>query len=95
MAMGIPIGLVFTTFIAFAVVKAWRALRGNADLFGLLFLQAILSASVSGALFGAIDLWTILVLLPRVGARTRVREAVPFQQSGPVVRGSEGYSSSA
>lgn len=90
MAMGIPMAIVFTTLIGFAVVKAWRALGSNADLLGLLFFQALLTATVAGALFGAIDLWIILVLLPSGGARTRIRQAGLRPQEGPVVHGSSG-----
>ncbi len=90
MAVGIPMGIVFASLIWVAALRAWRTLRGDADLLGLLFFQAVLSAAVSGALFGAIDLWTILVLLPRRGTRTRIREAGRLQQGGPVVHGSSG-----
>jgi hypothetical protein len=90
MAMGIPMAIVFTALMVVAAVRAWRTLRSDADLLGLLFYQAILAASVSGALFGAIDLWTILVLLPRGGPRTRPREAGLLPQATPIVHGRSG-----
>jgi hypothetical protein len=71
MAMGIPMAIIVLSMVLVAAKRAWALLKTDADLLGLLFFQALMSVSLSGALFGAYDLWFVLALLPMVGNRTR------------------------
>ncbi len=84
MALGLPIGVLFTGLVLFGAIRAWRDLRGNNYLLGLLYIQAILASAISGSLYGSTMLWVVLALFPIMKRWTEVS------------RGSEtGVSSSA
>jgi hypothetical protein len=75
MALGIPLGLVFIGMALFGAVRAWRELKGDNYLLGLLYFQGILAAALAGALFAATLFWIVLAILPiRVKLANRVRE---------------------
>ena len=66
MAMGIPVGILFTGVLLVGAHRSWIILKGDNDLLGLLYFQGLLSASVSGAIFGATLLWVSLAMLPKL-----------------------------
>lgn len=73
LAMGLPLTTVFTGLLLLVCWRAWNALASaREDLLGLLFIQALLGAMVSGSLYGATMLWVTLALLIRC-RRTSVR----------------------
>lgn len=68
LAFGVPMALVFTGLVLVATYRAWKTLRSDYDLLGLLFIQGLLDATVAGALYGAAALWVMLAILPPAGS---------------------------
>jgi len=80
LAMGIPIALLFLALMVFASWRAWKTLRGEWALLGLLYFQGLFAASTSGAIFGAITLWLPLAILP--GSPLAARSARGSEPAG-------------
>jgi O-antigen ligase len=64
LAFGVPIALVFTGLMFVGAYRAWKALKTDYDLLGLLFFQGLLDAAIAGSLYGMTLLWVILAMLP-------------------------------
>lgn len=64
LAFGVPVALIFCGLIAFGTYKAWRTLKTDYDLLGLIFFQGLFAASISAAIFGSILMWVTLAILP-------------------------------
>ena len=81
LAFGIPVALVFTGMIFVGVGRAWKTLKtNNYDLLGLLFFQGLLDATFSGSLYGMLQLWVLLAMLPTAAIlAVRTRKAPPFR----------------
>jgi hypothetical protein len=69
MAIGLPLASVLLFIVLFAVRWALRMLSGPDSVFGLLYLQAVLGAVFSGALYGAALFWTTITIVLALGAR--------------------------
>jgi len=80
LAFGIPGALLFLSLMAFGSWRAWKTLRGEYALLGLLFFQGLFAASTSGALFGAITLWIPLAMLPQSPLKARISRRSPSSQ---------------
>ncbi len=75
MALGIPLGLVFIGMAVFGAFRAWKELKGDNYLLGLLYFQGMLAGTISGSLFAAALFWIVLAILPlRVKMASNVRE---------------------
>lgn len=68
LAFGVPVALVFAGMIFVGAYKAWKTLKTDYDLLGMLFFQGLLDAAVAGSLYGMTQLWVILAMLPVVAA---------------------------
>lgn len=79
LAFGVPVALVFTGMIFVGIGRAWKTLKtNNYDLLGLLFFQGLLDATFSGSLYGMLQLWVLLAMLPTaaiLAVRSRSRPA--------------------
>jgi hypothetical protein len=77
LAFGVPIALVFLGMISIGIVRAWKTLKTDWDLLGLLFFQGLLDAALAGSLYGMTQLWLTLAILPAavVVARRPHRQA--------------------
>lgn len=64
LAFGVPIALVFIGMISVGAFRAWKTLKTDWDLLGLLFFQGLLDAALAGSLYGMTQLWLILAMLP-------------------------------
>ena len=72
LALGIPGAILFLCLIAIGARRAWKSLRTQNDLLGLLFIQGVFAAATSGAIFGASLLWVTLAILPKSSAANAV-----------------------
>lgn len=79
LALGIPGLILFVCLVAIGGWRAWKTLRTQNDLLGLLYLQGLFAAATSGAIFGATLLWVILALLPKSTIASGVRRQPSFQ----------------
>jgi hypothetical protein len=78
LAFGVPVALVFTGMIFVGIYRAWRTLKTEYDLLGLLFFSGLLDATLAGSIYGMIELWVILAMLPAAAAaRAAARSTVP------------------
>jgi O-antigen ligase len=73
LALGVPLALVFTGMIFVGINRAWKTLKTDYDLLGLLFFAGLLDATLAGAIWGMIQLWVILAMLPVAAAGRAVR----------------------
>jgi hypothetical protein len=64
LAFGVPVALVFAGMIFVGAYKAWKTLKTDYDLLGVLFFQGLLDAAVAGSIYGMTQLWVILAMLP-------------------------------
>jgi O-antigen ligase len=64
LAFGLPVALVFAGMIAVGMRRAWKTLRTGNDLLGLLFFQGLIDATLAGSIYGMIELWVLLAMLP-------------------------------
>jgi hypothetical protein len=79
MALGIPVALLFLALMLFGSWSAWKTLKGEYTLLGLLFFQGLFAASTTGSIFGAISLWIPFAMLPRLTSalgRSRLRSGI-------------------
>jgi O-antigen ligase len=76
LALGIPGALFFFAVMLLGAIRAWRGLKGDYSLLGLLFFQGLFAASTSGAIFGAVMLWVPFAMLePSLSPKKRRRRA--------------------
>jgi hypothetical protein len=77
LAFGVPVALVFAGMIFVGIRRAWRTLKTDYDLLGLLFFQGLLDATLAGSLYGMTQLWVILAMLPAAAivARRSLRQS--------------------
>ncbi len=68
LAFGVPIALVFAGMILVGSYRAWKTLRTEYDLLGLLFFQGLVDATFAGSLYGMTQLWIMLAMLPTAAA---------------------------
>ena len=64
LAFGVPVALVFAGMIFVGAYRAWKTLKTDYDLLGLLFFQGLLDATIAGSIYGMTQLWVILAMLP-------------------------------
>jgi len=77
LAFGVPVAIVFTGMIAIATYRAWKSLKGDYDLLGLIYFQGLFAAVISSSIYGAILMWLPLAILPAAPmARRNIRRNV-------------------
>lgn len=66
LALGIPLAAILIALLLYGLQRAWRAMASPVeDVLGLLYVQALVGAMVSGGMYGATMLWVTLALLLR------------------------------
>jgi O-antigen ligase len=63
MAFGVPLSMAVFLLLAYGTWLALRSLNTKRDLLGLLFLQGLIAAMISGSMFAAVGLWIPLALM--------------------------------
>jgi O-antigen ligase len=84
LAFGVPVALVFAGMIIVGAGRAWKTLKTDYDLLGLLYIQGLLDATFAGSIYGMQQLWVLLAILPTaaiLGARRRQRAPMPAPPS--------------
>jgi O-Antigen ligase len=79
LAFGVPVALVFAGMIFIGTRRAWRTLKNDYDLLGLLFFQGLIDATLAGSIYGMIQLWVTLAMLPASARRARAAARVEPQ----------------
>jgi hypothetical protein len=72
LAFGVPVALVFAGIFVVGTVRAWKTLRTDFDLLGLLFFQGLLDATIAGSIFAMFQLWMMLAMLPTAPTLARI-----------------------
>ncbi len=80
LALGVPGALLFLALMLFGCWRAWKALRGEYALLGLLYFEGLFAAATAGAIFGATLLWITLAMLPRSTPRAGRARRKAFQR---------------
>lgn len=84
MSLGVAGLLIYTTLAVMSILKARRNLRAGDRLVTLLFLQYFVGAQFSGALFGSVEYWMLMVLLFSMDGRAdRIKEYHELRETGP------------
>jgi len=71
LAVGVPVALIFFVVLVACLYRAFLLLtfKNKNAVFGLLFIQALISSLLSNSLFGAVTLWTLLIIIAAVATQ--------------------------